>query len=139
MKAKVTPEQEEFMRQYVENYDTTYEHYPYALPIEALKFANFDQMVRAVRESGSHFFDRDAIEFFNGKVYGELYGGRFFITREHPDEDAPAWTVRYVCRYPVNTCLQVESLGGFREFNNKENAVAFAKHAVVVLFGKDEL
>lgn len=107
----------DFMRKYIDDYDTTALHYAYSLPSYALTFRSFPELKRAVVDSGSHFFDKDAIAFFRSRIQPELIGGLFFITSEAMDDDAPRqYSVRWVYRVTEadyttpksGVCLQID-------------------------------
>lgn len=58
---------------------------------------SIDAIMRANRESGSHYFDADTMRFFGSRVLDTVYGGRFFVTSERTgfDHNSPrAYTVR---------------------------------------------
>jgi hypothetical protein len=46
-------------------------------------FRNIEEIKRANKEAGHHFFDPDTMRFFGSRVSGELVAGRYFITSEH--------------------------------------------------------
>ena len=37
------------------------------------------EAVAAVNDSGSHFFDPSTVRFFNSRLHGRVYAGRFFV------------------------------------------------------------
>lgn len=128
---------ETFMREHTNDYDVHREHYPYSLPDVALTFTDMAHLRRAVTGSGSHFFDRDAIKFFNSRIGSTLYGHRFFVTSEAMDYDSPrVYSVRWVGRYTDDTCLQIDRFE--TKFSTREDAIAFAKLAASTIDRCDE-
>jgi hypothetical protein len=75
---------------------------------------NMTEVVQCVNATGSRFFDRDAMRFFNSKLSDEVYPtkfGTFFVTSERDKRlyGTGAWggkrryTVRFVAARPVLT------------------------------------
>lgn len=42
-------------------------------------FKTMADVKRANKAAGGHFFDRDTVRFFNGRIEGGPYGGRYFV------------------------------------------------------------
>lgn len=125
-------EAEKFMREYIgEYYDRIVEHYRYSLPDRALKFDSVDQLKRKVTASGSHFFDRAAMRFFDSRIIDQLWGQRFFVTSESDGDNPRRYTVRYV--YEHEGRLTVEDLGGFQRFKTLDSAKMAAQQAAALL------
>lgn len=58
-------------------------------------FKNLEEIIKANKKIGHHFFDRSTMECFHSRLYLELYGGKYFITSERYDEDSPdTFTIR---------------------------------------------
>ena len=74
-------------------------------------------------EAGQHFFDREAMQFFNSKVETPIYGGRFFVTSERMETTYPK---RYTVRVALNDG-SIEEVGEFQEWLTLEAARAEAK------------
>jgi hypothetical protein len=128
---------ETFMAEHINDYATMRQHYAYSLPDHALTFTTMDHLRRAVTASGSHFFDRDAIAFFNSRIGSTLYGHRFFVTSEAMDHDSPRiYSVRWVGRYTDSVCLQVDRFE--TKFADRDAAIAFAKLAAQTIVECDE-
>lgn len=125
----------EFLSAHVDAWETVVEHYPYSLPMSAESFVgDVSALRRAVTESGSHFFDRDAMRFFNSYVSkGRVIGGRFFITSEKMDgpERERQYSVRWVYRAPTTEMLQIDRFTD--RFDSLQAARDFAYHAHEVL------
>ena len=53
-------------------------------------------LIKKVKATGSHFFDRDTMSFFNSKLISVYEGskGTFFVTSEKPYGERAAYTVR---------------------------------------------
>ena len=120
------------------DYERATTHYPYSLPTRAVAFVGDVARLRAaVNESGSHFFEPQAMRFFRSKIApGRVIGGRFFITSEqfvdgegnaHPRE----YYVRWVYRAPETEMLQSDRFE--TRFSSLAWARAFANHAHSVL------
>lgn len=107
------------------SYDETAAHYAYNLPENALRFESLAQLQQAVTESGSHYWDREAVKFFRGRTHSatvgtDLAGGRFWVeSRKYENafsgDSAPReYMVAWVSEY-VNTdgerSLSIEKLG----------------------------
>lgn len=52
-------------------------------------FTSIDQVKRANKAAGLHFFDKDTISFWNSKIEPRIYAGRYFITSEQFEEGDP--------------------------------------------------
>jgi hypothetical protein len=74
-----------------------------------MKYDSFGSLRTAVQESGSHWFDTDAMRFFGTRFPSgkNLWGGRIFIaSHEYPDgfdengfdKTKTVWQVHYVSR-----------------------------------------
>lgn len=82
----------------------------------AVSFSSVPQMRVAVTNSGSHFFDRAAVRFFNSKVESPIIASHFFITSERMEKSDPK---RYTIRYFEQTNGEMmcsRELGEFQEF-----------------------
>jgi hypothetical protein len=52
-------------------------------------FTSVDQIKRANKAIGNHFFDKDTLRFFDSKIEPRIYAGRYFITSEQFDDSGP--------------------------------------------------
>lgn len=78
------------------------------------------QAKQAHKNFGGHFFDREAMRFFNSKVESELIAGRFFITSERFDDNSPKlFTIREIA--PNGEILG--DVGKFQEFETLSDAL----------------
>jgi hypothetical protein len=88
-------------------------------------FHNMTQIKQLARDTGSHFFDRDAIRFFGSRILSTVYGGRFFITSEQAD-DTSIWNGerRYTIRDAVyrGGKLYIDTIGEFGYYLTAEDA-----------------
>ena len=73
-----------------------------------------------------HFFDRDAMRFFNSKIYPNVYAGAehwFFVTSERFDDNTPRlYTVRSIDR-----AGDIRTVGEFQEYPTLDAARAAAR------------
>lgn len=103
-------------------------------------FANMAEAKKAHKNFGGHFFDREAMKFFNSKVESQLIDGRFFITSERFNDESPKlFTIREI----ASNGEMLSDVGNFQEFNSLESAlVAVGRHIerlnlVGIGWGKD--
>ena len=76
------------------------------------------------KATGSHFFDKDTIEFWGSKIESELYKNRCFITSENNfDSTARFYTVR---RFSEDF-KSIDTIGEFQAYKTKEEAQAAIK------------
>lgn len=96
---------------------------------QPVEFSSVAQLKVFVTNSGSHFFDRGAMKFFNSKIESGILQGAYFITSERMELDMPKlYTIRYVEFDPaVIPAAQVEELGEFQEFTTLTAAKAALK------------
>ena len=91
-------------------------------------FANLSSFVQKNQESGRHFFDKDAQQWFESIIYPQLYGGRYFVTSEQwvgSEAISPRkWTVRR-----ANDDGGVDDIGPFNRLD-RDVAVMLAKKCV---------
>jgi len=85
-------------------------------------FENITQVKKANKAQGGHFFDPQAMRFFNSKVESSVIGGRFFVTSERYDLDA---LKRYTIREVAPSGEIVGDLGGFQRFESVEGALLY--------------
>jgi hypothetical protein len=72
------------------------------------------------KANGGHFFDPQAMRFFNSKIESELIDGRYFITSERYDTDRPKL---YTIRQISETGQMLDDLGDFQEFDTLHGAL----------------
>lgn len=80
------------------------------------------------KANGGHFFDPQAMRFFNSKIESELIEGRYFITSERYSTDEPKL---YTIRQISDTGQILDDIGSFQEHHTLESAlVALGKHTM---------
>lgn len=105
----------------VGDYDT--ERASWAHPELAGEWATIAALKRAVKESGSHFFDRDTMRHFRSSALA-LVGGRFLVTRDRMDDDAP-W--EYSVRWFVRAASGILDSERLKPFTSEADALWFAQ------------
>lgn len=83
-------------------------------------FRTIEDVKRANKAIGHHWFDEDAMVFFDTKIEHPLVDGRWFVTSEHPRYSAAR-------RYTVREALpdgQIEDVGEFQAYKNLGAAIA---------------
>jgi len=87
-------------------------------------FQTIDEIKEAAGRKGSHWFSDEVLDFFNGKVYPRVYGGRVFVTSEQgPTDHFPRlWTLRLALDNG-----DILTVGKFQAFESHGAAVAAAK------------
>jgi hypothetical protein len=83
-------------------------------------FENIAQVKKAHKAIGGHFFDREAMRFFNSKVESDVYAGRYFVTSERRELDMPK---RFTVRQVAPSGEMLEDLFGFQVFVSLELAL----------------
>jgi hypothetical protein len=97
-------------------------------------FYSVDDIKRANRDHGHHFFDRDTLHFFRSRVHDVVYGGRYFVTSEQcpfPGDYPRLYSVRR-----ANDDGSIDSVGEFQQYETRAQAHAAAKHAADVEVGR---
>lgn len=82
------------------------------------KFTTLAEFKTLNRSTGRHFFDRDAMKFFNSRIESGLIGGRFFVTSEKMDEYAPRL---YTIREAMDDG-SVQDANGYQRYHSLEAA-----------------
>lgn len=86
-------------------------HYGYSLPWEALTFGSHAEVKRALAAAGSHFYDRQALRFFNAKTSdAHLAAGSFWVESKRFEDDPRTYQVAYVVTHDGGETLSVERL-----------------------------
>lgn len=81
-----------------------------------MAFKNMADVKAANKAIGHHFFDKDAMRFFNSRIEGELYGGRYFVTSEQfVDSDGVAAPRKYTIR-EVKEDGRIDDASEFQQF-----------------------
>ena len=94
---------------------------------EFLKFRNIEELKELVNALGSNWFSGDNVEFYNSRVYSDLYGGRFFVSSELTFDGLRCYSVRE-CQNGA-----IETVGEFNQYATlkqaKRAAIRAAKNA----------
>lgn len=89
-------------------------------------FSNMLEVVEANKRAGYHFFDADAMRFFNSRVGSALYAGRYFITSERFSADTPRmYTIREA---DDEGCINNAS--AYQQFNSRSAALAAVRRLI---------
>jgi len=94
------------------------------------KLHTLDQVKRAAYSAGSHWFDRQALRYFNSRISENVYpvpGGALFISSEkfkglYEPDGARLYTVRSCSADGV-----IDTVGEFQEWKTSKQAHARAK------------
>jgi hypothetical protein len=89
---------------------------------EFLEFKTLEEICELSEALGNHWFSKETLAFFGGKVYGPVIGGRYFISSEHTHD-------RSERRYTVRECQNgsIETASEFLEFATLMEARRAAK------------
>lgn len=87
------------------------------------RYYSIEEIIQANRREGGHFFDREALRFFNSRIGSSVYGGRFFITSEQFDRDLSPRL------YTIRECIngRIEEVGDFQQYATGSQARAALK------------
>ena len=88
---------------------------------------------RENRTSGYHFFEANALRFFNSKISSTVYqgeGGVFFVTSEQfvPTDGSPPYPRMFTVRRFMPETGDVRTASTFQEFKTVEEARAAARY-----------
>lgn len=85
---------------------------------QTFTYRSIEDVKRANKQVGGHWFDRDTLRFFNTVIESRLIGGRYFVTSERMDLDR-------VKRYSVRQAMpdgSIDTIGEFQQYGDLENA-----------------
>lgn len=88
---------------------------------------NIDEIKRANRDAGYHFFSPDTLRFFGSRILPAVIGGRFFVTSEQRGFDAAdgrGYTVREFM--PDGS---IETIGELNDYTSSRAAKIRARNA----------
>jgi hypothetical protein len=88
---------------------------------------NTDEVARANRSAGFHFFDADTLRFFRSRILPGVVGGRFFVTSEQKGFDASSGRGYSVREFMPDG--SIEELGEFNEYSSPAQARRAANRA----------
>lgn len=93
------------------------------------EFSSVPQMKVAVTNSGSHWFDKNTMRFFNSKIETGILNRRFFITSERQElSDPKKYTIRYFVRdEDAVPALECYTVGDFQQFDSVADAKKYLK------------
>ena len=93
-------------------------------------FKTIEDVKRANREAGYHFFDKDTCRFFGSRTGETLYADRYFITSEQQPGWTPCgsgWVHTYKRGWTIREAHQdgsVSTVGEFQQFATRSAALA---------------
>lgn len=87
-------------------------------------FSNVEEVRKANKAIGHHWFNRSSMSFFNSQVIGgdKLINKRFFISSEQFDASSPRL---YTIRLALPTG-EVDTYGEFQAYETRKDAIAAA-------------
>ena len=87
-------------------------------------FRTIEEIKRANRDSGYHFFSADTMRFFGSRIVSGLIGGHYFVTSEESD----VWNQprRYSVRVAHSDGM-IDTVGGFHVYQNAREAADVAR------------
>ena len=89
-------------------------------------YATLEQIKRANRAHGHHFFSPDTMRFFRSRIAPGVIGGRYFITSEQFDERSPRlYSIRV-----ANDDGSVDRVGDFQYYPSLQAARKAARAMV---------
>lgn len=84
-------------------------------------FKSINQIIATNKKFGGHFFDRDAMKFFKGRVLKGVYGGAIFITSERFRFFDRAYSIRY-----CNSVGSIQTID-YMKYRTRRQAISMAK------------
>ena len=85
---------------------------------ELVHFDSIGEIKRLMVAMGSHWWDDSSMRYFNSKVYGPVYAGRYFVTSERDGApyDVAAWNGAR--RYTIRECTNgdLKTIGEFGQY-----------------------
>lgn len=86
-------------------------------------FKTINEIKQANKNAGKFWFSPDTLRFFKSKIHNKVYGGRFFITSEQYDYNAPRlYTIR-----EASADGSIDTVGKFQEYQTLNQAIEAAK------------
>lgn len=89
-------------------------------------FATMAQIRETNKASGRKFFERDTMRFFDSRVHGQVYGGRYFITSERFHGSSGSGPRRYTVRFAKDSG-DITTVGEFGQYESLAAARTAAK------------
>lgn len=105
------------------------------------QFKTISDMKRAVKDSGSHFFDEFYVNMLHTKIEGPLLSGSYFITSEYMEDPTERkYTARYFTEPKAEgQRYEDETIGEFRAYDSLAEARAAVYGFLVEQRGKHEV
>ena len=89
-------------------------------------FATMAQIRETNKATGRKFFERDTMRFFDSRVHGQVYGGRYFITSERFHGSSGSGPRRYTVRFAKDNG-DITTVGEFGQYESLAAARTAAK------------
>lgn len=87
------------------------------------RFWDMNEVRRANKDRGHHWFEPSTLRFFRSRVGDTLYGGRYFVSSEQFDDGYPRlYTVR-----EAMSDGSIETVGEFQEYETRDQAIRAIK------------
>lgn len=84
------------------------------------KYIRMQEVIKANKKAGEHFFDEDAMRFFGSEIESDLFPNDMFVTSENNFfGDKRYYTVR---RFDRETGI-IHDVGAFQEHETREDAI----------------
>jgi hypothetical protein len=97
-------------------------------------YHDIDAVKKANADAGQHFFEPSTMRFFRSRISEGLEAGRYFVTSEQFDYDAPRL-------YSVREALSdgsIEDVSGFQAFETGAQAWAYVRRLRPLSITKEE-
>ena len=99
-----------------------------------MSILTIEDIKRLNSEQGGHFFDRDAMRFFNSRVLSRVMvypydnGELYFVTSERYEDEPRKYTLRSICVREWDARYgRVEQVGEFQQFSSAGEAYRYAE------------
>ena len=89
-------------------------------------FATMAQIRETNKATGRKFFERDTMRFFDSRVHGQVYGGRYFITSERFHGSSGSGPRRYTVRFAKDSG-DITTVGEVGQYESRAAARTAAK------------
>lgn len=90
-------------------------------------FKTIDEIKAANKQAGENWFSADSLSFWNSRIWTKVYGGRYFVTSDGPDENGVV-DRRYSVRVASDDGTVKTAEGTeFREFSTAQAAAEKAQ------------
>lgn len=80
-------------------------------------YHTIEDVIRANKSIGNHWFDPDTMRFFRTRLGQELYAGKYFITSEQGPSGVRKWSIRVACVDGT-----IDTLGEFQAYHSTSAA-----------------